>query len=79
MVSGLVKEDGMVIDFVEIKRIVNEEVFSKLDHAHLNDVIENPSCENIIIWIWEKLKDKLPLKKLSLYETENYCCEYEGE
>ena len=38
-VSGLVNEDdskadvGMVIDFTELKNIVNEEVVDKLDHA----------------------------------------------
>ncbi|MFH1533586.1 MAG: 6-carboxytetrahydropterin synthase QueD [Nitrospirota bacterium] len=74
-----VKDDGMVIDYKEIKEIVNSHVIDHLDHKHLNDIIENPSSENILVWMWEKLKDKLPLTKLTLYETENYFCEYEGE
>lgn len=78
-VEGEIGTDGMVIDFIEIKKIVNTEVVDKLDHKHLNDIVENPSSENIVIWIWEQLKNKLPLKKIALYETENYCCEYEGK
>jgi len=73
-----IKKDGMVIDYKIIKKIVNEEVIYKLDHKHLNDILENPSTENLLIWIWDKIKNKLPLKKLTLYETENYYAEYEG-
>ncbi|NIA01942.1 MAG: 6-carboxytetrahydropterin synthase QueD [Nitrospirae bacterium] len=78
-IEDIVKDDGMVIDYKEIKKTVNENVIDLVDHKHLNDIIENPSSENILIWMWEKLKEKLPLIKLTLYETENYFCEYEGK
>lgn len=78
-IKGNVKDNGLVIDYKEIKKIVNENVIDHIDHKHLNDIIENPSSENITVWIWEKLKEKLPLTKLTLYETENYFCEYEGK
>lgn len=74
-----IKDDGMVIDYKEIKEIVNKNIIDHLDHKHLNDIIENPSSENVLIWIWDKISSKLPLTKLTLYETENYSCEYEGE
>lgn len=72
-------ETGMIIDFNEIKKIVNEKVIDKLDHSYLNDTIENPTCENIILWIQEQLKSeqKLKIKKLTLYETEKSFCELE--
>ncbi len=35
-------ENGMVLDFNEIKGVV-----MKLDHSHLNDSIPNPTAENI--------------------------------
>lgn len=78
-IEGPVQKDGMVIDFKIIKETVKETVINKLDHTHLNDTIENPSAENLAIWIWEKLKDILPLKRLQIYETEDYCCTYEGK
>jgi len=78
-IEDTVKDNGMVIDFKEIKRIVNENVIELVDHKHLNDIIENPSSEHVLIWMWEKLKTKIPLTKLTLYETENYFCEYEGK
>ncbi|MFH1284391.1 MAG: 6-carboxytetrahydropterin synthase QueD [Candidatus Peregrinibacteria bacterium] len=74
-----IKDDDMVMDFKKIKEIVNKAVIDRLDHAHLNDIMENPSAERISVWIWENLKDKLPLAKTILYETEDYYCEYEGE
>lgn len=76
--EGKLKKDGMVMDFKKIKEIVNEKVISILDHTHLNDIIKNPSSENICIWIWNKLKKDLPLNKITLFETENNYCEYNG-
>lgn len=77
--KGTVKEDGMVFDFKQIKEIVENKILKHLDHHHLNDILENPSAENMLIWIWEKLKPELPeLCNLKLYETENYCAEYDG-
>ncbi|MBI4235713.1 6-carboxytetrahydropterin synthase QueD [Candidatus Peregrinibacteria bacterium] len=77
-IEDTVKKDGMVMDFKIIKEKVNEKVISKIDHTHLNDLIENPSAENMSIWIWDQLKNELPLKKIKLYETEDYSCEYDG-
>ncbi|MFH1218733.1 MAG: 6-carboxytetrahydropterin synthase QueD [Candidatus Peregrinibacteria bacterium] len=73
------KDDGMALDYKEIKDITNKEVIEELDHISLNDIIENPSSENLCIWIWDKLSPKLPLKKITLYETENSFCEYSGK
>jgi len=73
-----VKEDGMVMDFKIIKEAVNNKVIDKLDHTHLNDTLDNPSAENLSIWIWDKLKDILPLTKVEVQETEDYHCSYNG-
>jgi len=70
-------KSGMGIDFGEIKKVVNERVLDRLDHCYLNDIIENPTCENIIFWIKEKLVDIEGLKKITLYETDNNFCELE--
>ena len=78
-IEGPVKEDGMVLDFKVIKDKVNSKVIDKLDHTHLNDTIDNPSAENLAIWIWDKIKDDLPLKEITVYETDDYFCTYNGE
>ncbi|MCK9186079.1 6-carboxytetrahydropterin synthase QueD [Candidatus Gracilibacteria bacterium] len=78
-VEDEIKENGLAIDFKDIKKIAEEKVINILDHAHLNDIIENPSAENIAVWTWEKLKKDLPLKKVTIFETEDYYCEYEGK
>ncbi len=68
-VEGEVQPDGMVLDFVELKKIVKERVISKLDHKLLNEVIATPSAENIAIWSWEQLEKKLPLYEIKVWET----------
>lgn len=79
-VNGKKKKDGLVQDYSEIKKIVKENVLKKIDHKHLNHVIDNPSSEHLAIFIWDNLKPHLPLlKKVALYETEKQYCEYEGE
>jgi len=77
--GNIENKSGMIMDFNEVKKIVEQKVLSKLDHAYLNDIIENPTCENILMWIREQLKQekKLKLKKLVLCETEDCSCEME--
>ncbi len=55
--EGAVQSNGLVIDFVVLKRIVKKQVLDTLDHNVLNDVIDNPSAERIAVWIWDQLKD----------------------
>lgn len=70
VLSGSVQKNGMVIDFVDLKRIVMEKVLSKLDHAFINKIIRQPTAENIAIWIWNQLKKSLPLLyEIRLWET----------
>ena len=65
---------GMVVDFDELARIVRARVIDKLDHRHLNDTIVNPTSENIVVWIWDRLAAELPgLAELTLWETAGAC------
>ena len=49
---------GWLMDFGDIKKVVKPLIENYLDHYYLNDVegLENPTSENIAIWIWNKLK-----------------------
>ena len=61
--EGAVQSNGLVLDFVVLKRIVNKHVLDKIDHQLLNDVIKNPSAERVVVWIWEQLMDLQKLLK----------------
>lgn len=65
---------GMIEDFERIERIVAERVLDVLDHQHLNEFIENPTVENIVLWIWKRLEAKLlRIEELVLWETPTAC------
>lgn len=78
---------GYVIDLKKLKRIMKENVISKVDHHHFNhdvDFMEGiiPTTENIAIAIWGQLVNKIEegnLYSVKLYETENNYIEYKGE
>lgn len=62
------KNNGLVIDFTEIKKTVGDLVISKLDHMSLNDIITQPTAENILEWIWNELYKPFEEKGADLYE-----------
>ena len=62
-VEGPVHDNGMVVDFVLLKRIVKRVILSELDHQNLNDHFENPSAEVVALWIWGELEDLSSLLK----------------
>ena len=80
-IEGNVNEEkGWVMDFGDLSTIV-EPVMKELDHYYLNDIpgLENPTSENLAVWIWHKLKARLPgLKEISIAETCTSGCTYHG-
>lgn len=66
--EGKVQSNGILIDFVVLKRVVMKHVLDKLDHHLLNDVVKNPSAENLVVWIWDQLKD---LSRLMIEEMDD--------
>ena len=74
------ERSGMVMDFEQLRRHVWEKALERCDHHHLNDFLENPTAENIVVWIWEQLQPSLPgLRELVLFETPEYSVAYRGE
>lgn len=74
VLRGIPDEEGMVLDFVELKNIVKEKVLSRLDHAYLNDLFEQPTAEYIAQWIWRELEEPVrrpncALEEVRLWET----------
>lgn len=63
--------EGMVLDFDDLKQVVKAEIINKLDHQFLNEILPfRPTVENIAVWMVQVLrKAGLPLKFVKLYET----------
>jgi len=71
---------GWVIDFGDIKAAF-QPLEEELDHHYLNEVpgLDNPTSENIAIWIWDRLAPALPgLSKVVVRETCTSGCAYAG-
>ncbi|MCL4135445.1 UNVERIFIED_CONTAM: hypothetical protein GTU68_044028 [Idotea baltica] len=75
---------GYLIDFGEIKKIVNP-LIDKLDHWCINEVGEreksdlllNPTSENLAKWFYLSLKPEFPgLYSVLVHETCTSKCEY---
>lgn len=59
-IAGIVREDGMVLDLHELSDTVRR-VIAELDHKDLNQIMEMPTCENLIWWIATRLRGELDL------------------
>jgi 6-pyruvoyltetrahydropterin/6-carboxytetrahydropterin synthase len=71
---------GWVMDYADITNTFKP-LLLQLDHYYLNEVpgLENPTSENIAVWIWERLKPALPsLTELVVAETCTAKCVYRG-
>ncbi len=69
------------MDFAEISQDIKP-LFEQLDHHYLNEIpgLENPTSENLAIWIWQRLKPDLPqLSSVAIQETCTSGCVYRGE
>ena len=53
---------GWLMDYADIA-MAFKPLWTKLDHRYLNDIpgLENPTSEAIAVWIWKRLKPRLPL------------------
>jgi 6-pyruvoyltetrahydropterin/6-carboxytetrahydropterin synthase len=53
---------GWLMDYADITAAFKP-VWAKLDHRYLNEIpgLKNPTSEEIAVWIWKRLKPKLPL------------------
>ena len=85
-VGGSIKRDtkdpkcGMIIDFKDLKNIVNEVAVDKYDHSYLNDFFENPTAEIMVQQIAEDIMNRLSadlyLVSCKLWETTTSYAEY---
>lgn len=80
------KQTGFVIDMKILKQIIKVEVEDAFDHKNLNVEVEefknlNPTAENIVIVIYNKIRPKLDTLldlEVTLYETPRNFVTYSG-
>lgn len=80
IVEGELDESaGWVIDFAEIDRAWTP-LGHRLDHKTLNDIpgLENPTSENLALWIWRSLADLPGLAEVTISETARSKVRYRG-
>ncbi len=73
-------ETGFVADFFDVEHAFAP-MLARLDHHCLNEIeeLDNPTAENIAIWIWKRIKPLLPqTAAVVVYETSLCWAEYNG-
>lgn len=68
-------KSGIAIDFTELKGYLKEIL---PDHKVLNEIFDfSPSAENISEYLYSKVKEKYPVIKIVVWESENAAATYE--
>ena len=52
------KQSGWIVDFHDLEHALRTKVFNNLDHSILNETLENPTTENLAVWIYEVVKSE---------------------
>lgn len=78
-VKGRTDHRGIVIDFGDLKQIVNEQIIQKYDHKFLNDLLPfHTTAENMVIFFFQIIDNYLKklinaqdieLQRVRLWET----------
>ena len=82
--QGEINENGMIMDFKELKSVVNQEIISVLDHQDLTDFFSNwfaghvnATAEIMAKWIYNRLAKKIyMIHSVTLWETTDSSAEY---
>lgn len=88
--GGVIEEagntsDGMIVDFTDLKAMVDERVIKLIDHKFLNDIfVKRPTAENMAYEIFRDLNQWLhahrasyKVTRIKLWETETGFVEVE--
>lgn len=84
-VTGSLDERGIVIDFKDLKKYVNDNIIKHIDHYNLNDKMPfNTTAENMVVYFYDIIADfcearDLVIVSVRLWETPTSYAEYRGE
>lgn len=69
-VEGPIGTNGVVVDFDDVKALVQTQVVEPFDHQCLNDFLDNPTAELVAAEAWKRLEAAgLPVVAIQLWET----------
>lgn len=76
-IAGEVNIDtGMIINFSDLKTVINKQIIEWFDHTFINDYMGLPTAENMGDWIWERINHLgFNICRLKLWETSDSCYE----
>ncbi len=87
-VKGEINSDsGFIIDIKELNKVVSKYIINIFDHSQIEKDIswfknKQPSTENMVVFMWNKIVDKIPSKAIlhciKLRETPTIYSEYYG-
>ena len=87
-VKGEINNDsGFIVDIKELNRVISKYVIDIFDHSQIDKDIDwfhdkQPSTENMVFFIWNKIQDKIPsgaiLHCVKLRETPTIFTKYYG-
>jgi 6-pyruvoyltetrahydropterin/6-carboxytetrahydropterin synthase len=69
-----------LVDYADLSEAFRP-LWEQLDHRYLNEIpgLDNPTSENIAVWIWDRLKPRLPLlTEVVVAETCTARCVFRG-
>ena len=77
---------GWLVDLPTLNKIVKSNVVDVLDHSQIEKDVEwfknkQPSSENLLLWIWDQIFDKITdckLHRIRLVETHSIFNDYYG-
>ncbi|MEH0155309.1 6-carboxytetrahydropterin synthase QueD [Limibacter armeniacum] len=76
----LESQKGWVLDFNVLDECFKP-TLALIDHNYLNEIegLENPTCEVVAKWIWERIKPEIPqLSRIEVWETKDCGSSYAG-
>ncbi|MCK5235420.1 MAG: 6-carboxytetrahydropterin synthase QueD [Deltaproteobacteria bacterium] len=70
---------GMVMDYGDLKKMINERIVDRFDHTNLNDFFDNPTAEIMVrdlfieftVLLDKHYGDDIRLERINLKETAN--------
>ena len=79
-------ETGFIVDLVELKKIVKNNILDMMDHSQIEKDIpwfrnKQPSTEHMVIWMWEQIEPELEdtkLHRIRVRETPTIYTDYYG-
>lgn len=84
-VKGTPDVRGIVLDFKQLKEVVEQRIVGELDHYNLNDKLYyNTTAENMVVHFYDVVKTYCDTRDLTvvavrLWETPTSYAEYRGE